>query len=983
MVLAIPLAALIGNFFFDLAVTRQQRQTRLEIQHSQEVLSEIRRMTVDTLSAETGVRGYLLTKRRDFLEPNYTVGKTNWLSSTAHLSDLAKEKPVQVARAQRAGALAASAFEKLSLLVQTLGNHSEDSFAPIDTTAVLMEARDAIKSLRSELDDMEIEEEQTLNNWLAVADRADRSTLMVYAGSAASGLVGGTLAVLLFSRGIVRRIQRLKENTLRLAGRQPLLPLPLAEDEIGSLARGLEDANQQLRMDNAARVQAETLLYAHVRQQQAIAELGRRALGEHQDVDTLLGETVSLIKDTLNVELSGVLEHLSERGEFRLRTGLDEHAARTGIRTMSDDARFSAGYVLRAGRPVIIVDSAQEQRFRLTPWLEEAGVRSGVGVTVGDDGSGTSPFGVLCAYSLQLREFTPEEVLFLQSIANVLATAIVRHRGEEALRVVEARYQRIAANTPGMVYQFVLRPDGTIHWPFISEGCREIYGVGPEEIHADPELTFRAVSPSELTAMRQAMERSAADLSPFEWEGSLLSNTSSPTKWIHAAARPERLPDGSVLWDGVTTNITPLKTVEQQLQNALGETRIARAQAERANAAKSEFLSRMSHELRTPLNAILGFGQLLELDAASTLEQEGVAHILRAGRHLLSLVDEVLDIARIDTGRISLNLEPIDVVPLVEECVAMIGRLAKERGVNCAVRTVGGGSLARVLGDRQRLRQVLINLLSNATKYNREGGQIIVECESFAKEGRLCLRVIDTGLGIAPEQYEQLFVPFERLGAERSEVEGTGLGLAISKRLIEAMGGTIGVESTPGTGSAFWLELPQAPSESSLQDAPPFPSPLPVQIQRKLAADPEEQPTATVLYVEDNPSNQQLVKKLFASYRPELRLLCAENGEVGLDMAHQHRPELILLDWQLPGMTGDVVLARLKAEPMVRDIPVVILTADVVAMRRAEVRLGAKDYLTKPFEMKEFLEVLDENLATVPTRPECDFPANDLHPVSI
>ncbi len=397
------------------------------------------------------------------------------------------------------------------------------------------------------------------------------------------------------------------------------------------------------------------------------------------------------------------------------------------------------------------------------------------------------------------------------------------------------------------------------------------------------------------------------------------------------------------------------ETVNAQLQEEMAERRRAqeaalqaREEAERASQAKSEFLSRMSHELRTPLNSILGFGQVLEMEQLTPEQRESVGYILKAGQHLLSLIDEILDIARIEAGRLRLSLEPVPVKQVLDEARSLIRPLAAERNIRLQIHALANPDLY-VLADRQRLKQVLLNLLANAVKYNREEGSVTLWCEE-APGDRLRFKVSDTGPGIPPEKLGQLFTPFERLGVEPA-IEGTGLGLALSKGLAEAMGGTIGVESVVGQGSIFWVELAEAGN----------PEPT---IERAAEALPVSASAAgsTVLYVEDNLSNLRLIEHVLAR-RSGVRLLSALQGRLGLDLAREHRPSLILLDLHLPDVPGEEVLRRLQADPRTREIPVVVISADASPGQIQRLRAaGARDYLTKPIDVRAFLRLLDETL---------------------
>jgi PAS domain S-box-containing protein len=391
-------------------------------------------------------------------------------------------------------------------------------------------------------------------------------------------------------------------------------------------------------------------------------------------------------------------------------------------------------------------------------------------------------------------------------------------------------------------------------------------------------------------------------------------------------------------------------TERKQNEEAL---RQARDEADQANFAKSEFLSRMSHELRTPLNGILGFGQILAKRDLDPRAQESVGHILKAGRHLLDLINEVLDIARVEAGRLNLSLEPIELPEIIQEVCALMNPLALERDIHL-LETVSLMDAHHVLADRQRLKQVLINLLSNAIKYNHDGGEVEVSCE-IQPAGRTRISIRDNGMGIAPQDLTRLFTPFERLHAANSTIEGTGLGLALSQRMVEAMGGELRVESTLGEGTTFFLEFPQV--ESPLAVSTPV-----------LAARAEEKRVEpldrnfSVLCIEDNPANLALIEAIFEE-RPEIHLLTALQGSIGLDLARQHNPDLILLDLNLPDFHGSEVLTKLRQSALTRSIPVVVISADATPNQIERLlSAGARGYLTKPLNVGEFLATLDKLL---------------------
>jgi len=391
-------------------------------------------------------------------------------------------------------------------------------------------------------------------------------------------------------------------------------------------------------------------------------------------------------------------------------------------------------------------------------------------------------------------------------------------------------------------------------------------------------------------------------------------------------------------------------SVRKQVELALHD---AMAVAEKANLAKSDFLSSMSHELRTPLSAVLGFAQLIESgDPAPTLSQKRcVDQILKAGWYLLDLINEILDLALIESGKLSLSLEPISLSEVMQECRTMIEPQAQKRGISVTFPRIEMPYF--VQADRTRVKQVLINLLSNAIKYNKVDGTVVVECDASIA-GRIRIGVRDSGDGLTPEQLAQLFQPFNRLGHKGNIEEGTGIGLVVCKRLVELMGGTIEVVSVVGKGSVFSIDLNLTTEPRAVETlAESTDVPVPVEKGAQMC---------TVLYVEDNPANLMLVEDLIAR-RPDIRLLTAKDGNRGIEIARASQPDAILMDINLPGISGITALKILALDPTTAHIPVVALSANAMPRDiQKGLEAGFFRYLTKPIKVNEFMETLDLTL---------------------
>ncbi len=453
--------------------------------------------------------------------------------------------------------------------------------------------------------------------------------------------------------------------------------------------------------------------------------------------------------------------------------------------------------------------------------------------------------------------------------------------------------------------------------------------------------------PAEELPLARAMRGETADGIEL-----YVRNASKPDgMFVSVSVRPLKDDRGDIKGGvAVVRDVTLAKSAEAMLRQAKEE-------AERANRAKSEFLSRMSHELRTPLNSILGFAQLLALADLAVQNQNNVQQILKGGYHLLQLINEVLDLARIEAGRLSLSPEPVQIKDALTEALDLVRPIASSQNVTLSADFSAHGE-RYVHADRQRLKQVLLNLLSNAIKFNRSNGLVVLSCQD-TPDHRLRIEIADTGSGIDQEGLKKIFTPFERLGADRNAVGGTGLGLALSKRMVEAMGGTIGVDSTLGVGSRFHFELSLVEPATEPRVNPDFHAGL-------TALEQAASYRGTILYIEDNLSNIRLIEQVLARY-PGVQLLEATQGRLGLDLANTHAPDWILLDLHLPDMPGEQVLRALREEQRTRRIPVTILSADATPGQVHRLKAaGAREYITKPLDVLQLIALLEGTMRREP-----------------
>jgi PAS domain S-box-containing protein len=438
--------------------------------------------------------------------------------------------------------------------------------------------------------------------------------------------------------------------------------------------------------------------------------------------------------------------------------------------------------------------------------------------------------------------------------------------------------------------------------------------------------------------------RDTVEMTGLKKDGSKFSTEISIASWIL---------DDRLYFMGMVRDISDRKLVEGQMRDA-------KEAADTANQAKSEFLSSMSHELRTPMNSILGFGQLLQTNPEEPLtktQAESVTQILNAGRHLLGLINEVLDLAKIESGKLAVSLETVSTAQVVKESVELIGSLASSRGITVEL-SCPDDDIPPIVANPARLRQVLLNVMSNAVKYNRDRGTVSLACRR-TDDNFLRIGISDTGPGIPEDKKDEVFRPFLRLGAEDSGVEGTGIGLAITRQLVELMNGRIDFESALGAGTTFWIDMPIA---SEIEPTAPPRSKDPVERSSQVFQCKNEDAGGRILYVEDNPTNLRLMEQIVGRI-PNLAMISAHSGELGVELARAEQPDVIVLDINLPGMDGYATLDQLKKDEATKRIPVIALSANVMPSDLARGQAaGFFTYLTKPIRVDEIVTTVSEAL---------------------
>ncbi|MDQ2077251.1 PAS domain-containing protein [Marinimicrobium sp. ABcell2] len=522
---------------------------------------------------------------------------------------------------------------------------------------------------------------------------------------------------------------------------------------------------------------------------------------------------------------------------------------------------------------------------------------------------------------------------------------------EAALRESEARQARIIQASNDGIWEWYADRGG-FHF---SNRCWEHLGYNEKDDLVNRGQNRLAVwrshiHPQDLPKFDDTLASHMRGSGPFDIEYRIFGKEGD-VRWIRARGRASFDATGKpVRMSGTNMDITDVKRAEERVMQA-------KETAEKANQAKSEFLSSMSHELRTPLNAIMGYAQLFEYDVnLPQRHMDNVREIYKAGQHLLQLINDVLDLAKIESGKMTVSLEPVLVSRVIADCFTLVQPQADAQGVKLDV-SLNGLESSYVVADNVRLKQALINLISNAVKYNKVGGEVVVRMTEH-QDNQLRISVRDTGQGIPANRQDEVFQPFNRLNAEQSAVEGSGVGLVITKQLVEMMAGKLSFESVEGKGTEFWIDLPLSTEWN--QDLLAVSEPRTNEFQ---AAELNVEGPCRVLYVEDNPSNIRLLQQLFARY-PELELDVAEEAFLGIYKARNDQPDVIILDINLPGMDGYEALSVLKRDPITAHIPVVGLSANAMPydIERGK-NAGFYDYLTKPVEINHLIHTLNQLLA--------------------
>ena len=548
----------------------------------------------------------------------------------------------------------------------------------------------------------------------------------------------------------------------------------------------------------------------------------------------------------------------------------------------------------------------------------------------------------LLELNLNLELRISERTVQLEEINLSLTNEVkIRKLTEIELTKSEQKYRSVVENINEVIFQ----TDAEGLWIYLNPAWERITGFSIDE--SIGKLFLDYVHPEDRQQNSELFEPLILRKKEYCRHEIRYLTKEGGFRWIEVFARLGLNDNDEIIGTyGTLQDITERKDAEQKILQSKDE-------AEKANLAKSEFLSSMSHELRTPLNSIMGFAQLLEMGELNVGQKRGVNHIMKSGNHLLELINQVLDISRIEAGKLSISIEPVRLKNVYDEMFDILNPLATKHNIRFKLIDSPANQFY-VSADRQSFKQVLLNLLNNGIKYNKEGGKVTLKTETRLKNDMPFIRisVTDTGVGINQGDIPKLFNPFERIGSDKTGIEGTGLGLAVVKKLMDAMGGACGVESVIGKGSTFWIELPRAVSQHDMLEKS--------QILNEIVAD-SNQHCGTILYIEDNLSNIELVEEIITTKRPSIKLITSKHGKETVKLAIDYKPGLILLDLNLPDINGAEVLKLILGNENTRDIPVVILSADGMQHQVDKLmKAGAKKYLTKPLDINVFLKIVDE-----------------------
>lgn len=870
--------ALLMSFLGLVSIVLASRNAGNAVRSAQQVRTSLESILTLTLDAETGVRGYLISSDRSYLAP-YHLASRELPPALESLASQLRAEHLSLATYSKLKSADTADMVLLSKLAST------GTSAPSSVTDILIsEEKSETDNVRLLVKSLETRVAVLVSNDEASANDIADAGLWAALAALLVGIVGGALAMQLFTTGVSTRILALQKGAEALARGEPIDEAPDAEDEVGRLAESLKETSRLLEAREAALLEESRFL-------------------EH----LVSASPVVKFQSATGIPGAGFVSSNLDR-VFAVSADLASRDSENWLNAIDSEDRDSV--IAEATRAIARRDSELSSTYRV---LGGDGIQrwvySTTRLTYSEEGNGTV------------------------SALGVLLDVTEGREAEKALRESEEMLRALFDASPDAIV--VVDLDGKIR--LSSKAFDELAvqgGSGAQELGL-----FDLVPADDLPELQRKMSQTLSGAIGSFVER--LQFQSGNGHWRILEGHGVALRDGG----DEATILLVLRDVTEQVDLEVRLTSATEV-AENANLAKSEFLSRMSHELRTPLNSILGFAQLLELDELTGEQRDSLAQIRRGGQHLLQLINEVLDIARIEEGRLALSREQVGIAEVVNEVCGLLRPLAETRKVDVSLVSDGrAGDM--VLADRQRLRQILLNLVSNAIKYNRTGGSVVISY--LLDEDVITISVADTGPGISPEQAELAFAPFERLGAETSEIEGTGIGLTLSRHLAEIMGGSLRLKSGP-EGSVFMLDLPYGGDGVAQESALSVPA---SQLEKSGLRS-----VIRVLYVEDNMSNVQLIERaLHRLDNVELRV--CNQGRQGIMLARTLEPDLVLLDLHLPDIGGEEVLADLRSDELTKQIPVVILSADATDSQiRKLLASGANEYLTKPVEIERLYQVI-------------------------